>query len=248
MVSRSIDLATTSEHPADDRAGGGPAPGAEAGARESAKQATRQALLEAAMAEFSEKGLDAPSLDAICARAGFTRGAFYVHFRDREDLVAAAMEHALSLFLDAVIAGDAASADLGTVVERYVLLAARGLEDLGGSGTGIEPGFGAGVPFHQVMAACQRNERVRERFVAILGEARSRVAQTADATQRAGLLRGDVDPGDAAQLLVLLALGVRAAADLRLPVHVGRTRDALLHLLSDAGDGAGPSGRGPDRS
>ena len=54
---------------------------------QAAKQETREALLQAAMAEFAEKGLDLPSLDAICARAGFTRGAFYVHFRDREELV-----------------------------------------------------------------------------------------------------------------------------------------------------------------
>lgn len=211
----------------------------ESGARESAKQATRRALVEAAMAEFSEKGLDAPSLDAICARAGFTRGAFYVHFQGREDLVAAAMEHALSLFLDAIIDSESGSADLREVVERYVVLAARGIDDLGRAGPETPPGFGAGVPFHQVMAACQRDETIRARFVSILGEARDRVAATAAATRRAGRLRDDIDPGDAAQLLVLLALGVRAAADLHLPVDVGRTRDALLRML-------GPADGGPD--
>ncbi|HVH04632.1 MAG TPA: TetR family transcriptional regulator, partial [Myxococcota bacterium] len=64
-------------------------------ARELAKQETREALVQAAIAEFAEKGLDLPSLDAICARAGFTRGAFYVHFRDREELLGAVMERAL---------------------------------------------------------------------------------------------------------------------------------------------------------
>jgi AcrR family transcriptional regulator len=202
------------------------------GVRESAKQATRRALLEAALAEFAEKGLDAPSLDAICARAGFTRGAFYVHFQDRSELVGAAMEFALSLFLDTILSEDDASSDLDEVVERYVRLAARGLEDLGGEPAPTEPGFGAGVPFHQVMAACERSEAVRARFVSILGEARERVAKTAAAGQRAGRLREDAEPGDVAQLLVLLALGVRAAADLKLPVDVARTRNALLQLLA----------------
>ena len=54
--------------------------------RRETKQETREALISAALAEFAEHGFDAPSLDAICARAGYTRGAFYVHFRDRSDL------------------------------------------------------------------------------------------------------------------------------------------------------------------
>ena len=53
------------------------------------KRETRAALLDAGLAEFAAHGLDTPSLDAICARAGFTRGAFYVHFKDREDFVVA---------------------------------------------------------------------------------------------------------------------------------------------------------------
>src|SRR5258708_36557590 len=60
--------------------------------RELAKLRTRDAIVDAALEVFSAEGLDTPSLDAICARAGCTRGAFYVHFKDRDDLVAAAME------------------------------------------------------------------------------------------------------------------------------------------------------------
>src|SRR4051812_40727719 len=60
--------------------------------REETKQRTREALVEAGIALFAEQGLDGPSLDAICERAGFTRGAFYVHFRDRDELLQAVME------------------------------------------------------------------------------------------------------------------------------------------------------------
>ncbi|MBM4360960.1 MAG: TetR family transcriptional regulator, partial [Deltaproteobacteria bacterium] len=51
--------------------------------RAEASQETRDALIEAGMAAFASEGLDAPSLDSICERAGYTRGAFYVHFKDR---------------------------------------------------------------------------------------------------------------------------------------------------------------------
>ena len=44
------------------------------------------------MALFAKHGLDGPSLDDICAHAGFTRGAFYVHFEDRDDFLVAVMD------------------------------------------------------------------------------------------------------------------------------------------------------------
>src|SRR5215813_11962618 len=84
-----------------------------------AKQETRDALIAAGLAAFAEHGLDVPSLDAICARAGFTRGAFYVHFKDRDDFVVAVMEHVLGGFLDAVIATGDDAHDLEHTVERF---------------------------------------------------------------------------------------------------------------------------------
>jgi hypothetical protein len=44
-------------------------------------------------------------------------------------------------------------------------------------------------------------------------------------------VREDVPPAALATLLVLLALGVRAGADLRLPLDVAATREAALRLL-----------------
>jgi TetR/AcrR family transcriptional regulator, transcriptional repressor for nem operon len=194
-------------------------------ARELAKQGTREALLDAAMAEFAEKGLDAPSLDAICARAGFTRGAFYVHFRDREDLVAAVMERVLGAFLDAVVAQGTSERDLDATVERF----AAAFTALRASGPGSPPdpsrAWGArGVPFHQVLAACQRSPELRRRFVSILEEAIRRVTRAAER-------QGREHPEAVATLLVLTALGVRSALDLDLRFDETGVRDAALRLL-----------------
>jgi len=203
--------------------------------RETAKQETREALLAAAMAEFAEKGLDVPSLDSICARAGFTRGAFYVHFRDRDELVAAVMERVVGLLLEAVIGGEDGAGDLAASVGRYTALAAHGLDDVGRRPDGNDvhaAGLPPAVPFHQVLAACQRSEGTRERMVSVLRRGTARLAELAAADQKAGRVRAGVPPAELASLLVLLALGVRAAADLRLPVDVARTRDAALRLLA----------------
>ncbi|MFJ3903866.1 TetR/AcrR family transcriptional regulator [Streptomyces sp. NPDC090025] len=47
---------------------------------------TRAALLEAALATFAEHGFHAASIEQICERAGFTRGAYYSNFASKEEL------------------------------------------------------------------------------------------------------------------------------------------------------------------
>lgn len=42
-------------------------------------------LLRAAEAEFAERGLAAAKVEAITARAGVSKGAFYLHFASKED-------------------------------------------------------------------------------------------------------------------------------------------------------------------
>jgi AcrR family transcriptional regulator len=54
--------------------------------REERQAETRQALLDAAASVVVERGLAGASVEAICAAAGFTRGAFYSNFESKEQL------------------------------------------------------------------------------------------------------------------------------------------------------------------
>ncbi len=63
--------------------------------REDSQAATRTALLDAAEALILENSMPGLSLRAVCARAGFTQGAFYSNFASREDLLLAVMERNL---------------------------------------------------------------------------------------------------------------------------------------------------------
>ncbi|MFI8962862.1 TetR/AcrR family transcriptional regulator [Streptomyces sp. NPDC053493] len=47
---------------------------------------TRAALLKAALETFAEHGFQAASIEQICERAGFTRGAYYSNFASKEEL------------------------------------------------------------------------------------------------------------------------------------------------------------------
>lgn len=82
------------------------------------REATRQKLLDAAAQVFAEEGLDAASVEAICERAGFTRGAFYSNFETKDEL-----------FLE--LAGRVARARVQSVRERVAMLERDGgLEDV----------------------------------------------------------------------------------------------------------------------
>jgi AcrR family transcriptional regulator len=52
------------------------------------KQATRQRILEAAGRRFKQDGIDGAGVAAVMSDADLTNGAFYAHFRSKEDLVA----------------------------------------------------------------------------------------------------------------------------------------------------------------
>src|SRR3954454_15226984 len=55
---------------------------------EDQKQASRQRILEAAGRRFKQDGIDGAGIAAVMSDAGLTNGAFYAHFKSKEDLVA----------------------------------------------------------------------------------------------------------------------------------------------------------------
>jgi AcrR family transcriptional regulator len=62
---------------------------------------TRNLLIAAAQDVFARKGFTGATLDDIAATAGYTRGAFYVHFKSKEDIFLAVNDHYYRRFLGA---------------------------------------------------------------------------------------------------------------------------------------------------
>jgi AcrR family transcriptional regulator len=77
-------------------------PVVEASGTSKRREATRQKLLDAAAEVFAELGLDAASVEAICERAGFTRGAFYSNFETKDELMLALTERFAGEKIEAV--------------------------------------------------------------------------------------------------------------------------------------------------
>ena len=53
---------------------------------------TREKLMDAAVLLFAEKGVLGASVEEICERAEFTRGAFYSNFADKDELCLAVLD------------------------------------------------------------------------------------------------------------------------------------------------------------
>ncbi|WP_392507680.1 TetR family transcriptional regulator [Naumannella halotolerans] len=61
---------------------------------------TREKLVDAATEVFAERGILAASVEEICERAGFTRGAFYSNFASKDDLVIALVQRVKATHFD----------------------------------------------------------------------------------------------------------------------------------------------------
>ncbi len=193
--------------------------------REEAKLHSREALLEAATRLFAKRGIDAPSLDEICARAGYTRGAFYVHFKDRDALLVAVMERTGRRFLDTFLgpAGSSTVQDLGEIITRFIPALSSGGYPLTGSG-GMRP--------YQLLDACARSRRIRGQYVALVQDCISRLAKSAAVSQKRGVIRRDLAPDQLGLLLVLVVIGVHTLHDLDVPIDLAAGAAQLLNLVS----------------
>lgn len=84
---------------------------------------TRGRLLDAALEVLGEQGLARSSVESVCERAGFTRGAFYSNFTTMDDVVAALYADQAGRLVDrleARLTGGLPGTDLGQVVAHVL--------------------------------------------------------------------------------------------------------------------------------
>ncbi len=195
--------------------------------REETKQQTREALLRAALELFVERGIDGPSLDAICERAGYTRGAFYVHFSSREDLLVGVMERILMEFTDSIIQTTDAGGDLVRSVTHF----AERVEALGRSDA--SPFLAVGQAHLQVLVeACRRSAAIQARFLGLVEAAIIRLAEVVKSGQAAGTVRSDVPADLAAELLIFAVFGILTLKETGFERDVTKTSAVALRLLA----------------
>lgn len=199
--------------------------------RKRVPEKTRAGLIEAASRLFLREGLDGPSLDAICEEAGYTRGAFYVHFGSRDELVSAVVETAMNQLLDAIVRPEE---DLPAIISSFVKALAEGRLPIAGH-----------ARISQVLEACARSWELRVKFLATLVTARQRVAEAVRRSQANGVVRESARPDAIAEMLLALVLGVHVAVQLGAPFDAQGVEAELREMLA-APKGARGGRRGSD--
>jgi TetR/AcrR family transcriptional repressor of nem operon len=164
---------------------------------------TRERLLQAASREIYKWGFQSASLDTILASIGVTKGAVYYHFKSKEALGYAVVEE--------VIASD---------------IHVKWVRPLQGVKDPIAALIGAvqRIPVRpaDVRGGCQLNNLAQEmspldagfrkRLAIVFDAWREAVASILREGQTRGSVRGDVEPTDAADLLIAMVEGYGSLA------------------------------------
>src|SRR4029453_6472902 len=158
----------------------------------------RRQMLAAAIDCFARHGYRGTSIDRIAREVGVTKGALYYHFRDKEELLFAAVTERVGEFERKVLRDVEPSRDALTTLRRVV----------------DSCFFHAPVSNHRrfiitLMAAAPHTPPRRSKdFRRILRGMRSSLGEIVTRGQRAGTIRSDVDP---AAVAATIAGGIMGA-------------------------------------
>jgi AcrR family transcriptional regulator len=198
---------------------------------------TRQRLMTAAVTVFAERGIIGASVEEICEAAGYTRGAFYSNFSDRDELVVALLRHEMETQYAAAeeaITALKAAARTETSAEKLVSTALTTFEEAGRAGRDWI------LTQQELLLYAARVPEVRESYRAFSDEClRQFSALIVDAIGHAGR-EFSVSFEDAITLLTATHQQVHLAALLSGERVDLRPMGVLLLAISRPAPGAGP--------
>jgi AcrR family transcriptional regulator len=182
------------------------------------REQTRARLLDAAHEVFAEVGMDAASVEMICERAGFTRGAFYSNFESKDELFLSLVRQVAEAKLEEVAGrvrelDQASIADLADLVRQVV----------GASfGERMEPQL-----ISEIRAQALRDPRLGAAYLAWQDAMRVRIEGIIDYVVGRFGLRLRMPSGEAAQLLMDVSDDTCTRATLE-----GRSRSEITEVLN----------------
>jgi TetR/AcrR family transcriptional regulator, transcriptional repressor for nem operon len=159
---------------------------------------TRQRLMDAALGVFARNGYERATVDEIVREAGFSKGAFYVHFEAKEDIFWAMLEertkHLQEAFREA--------ADLDLPVSQNLAMILRSIF----SQNRDDPLWSA--LFMEFAAHASRNHKVRDQLATLHRSWRDFAMEALDRGRDAGLVRKDLDVEFASSVQIAVVEGM----------------------------------------
>lgn len=167
------------------------------------RENTRARLLDAATQLFAEVGLDGASVEAVCDRAGFTRGAFYSNFESKDELFLELAASVADVRLAAVRARvDEMTADGALVEGCDPLVLVQDIMDLGG-----DDRLGV-MLMSEIRIRALRDEQFGAAYLAQEHEMVDSIAQIISDVVSAGLLELRLPAQTAARMLMIVWEGM----------------------------------------
>jgi AcrR family transcriptional regulator len=156
---------------------------------------TRTRLIEAAAELIAEEGYDRAGVQAIARRAGLTSGAIYANYRDKAELLAAAIEVKLNDLLGTIDRGRRAGAPSVQILELLGRTLALDTSDRDRS------------LMAEAWAAARRDPEVGLLVRNLHTRAEAAVAGVVEQARSDGDVEADVDPAAVARFGTALSIG-----------------------------------------
>ncbi len=161
------------------------------------REETRQRLVDAALPVFARNGFERATVDEIVREAGYSKGAFYVHFESKEDLFWAMLEERIEAVQETLLG--AIDIDVSVAEnERRILTAIFSLDQQEAAWPAL---------FMEFAAHAARNEKVRVRLAEMYQRWHSFTVEMLRGAREAGKVRADLDIEFMASVLIALIEG-----------------------------------------
>ena len=159
---------------------------------------TRRRLIDSALGVFARNGYERATVDEIVREAGFSKGAFYVHFEAKEDIFWAMLEERTNHLQEAF--REAANPDLP--VSQNLAMILRSVFSLNRE----DPLWSA--LFMEFAAHASRNQKVRDQLGAMHRSWRNFAVEALNRGREAGLVRKDLDVQFISSVLIAVVEGM----------------------------------------
>ena len=154
--------------------------------------------MNAAVEEFCRSGYDAASVSDICREAGVSKGAFYHHFPSKQALFLAIMRD----WLQGIDTQLFANRTQGKNVSQAI-------QDMGSTlGVIFHVANGQLPMFMEFMVQASRDKEVWNEVIAPYRQYQQGFSDLINEGKKEGSFRADVEAGEAAWVLISLAVGI----------------------------------------
>ncbi|HXQ44884.1 MAG TPA: TetR/AcrR family transcriptional regulator [Acidimicrobiales bacterium] len=188
------------------------------------RQQTREYLLQAAAQVFAERGFHGASLDQVAAAAGFTKGAVYSNFKNKEDLFLALLEANQTREMDALHATlEASDVPPESRLPDFVSLIRDQTADLGDDWD---------ILYQEFALYAMRNPAARKKLAEFDAASIHKVARLIDDERTRHGMTAALDTEQAASIIVALFHGINLMRGLNVEGVDASFLEAVITFLA----------------